>query len=34
MYTETPVEQVLTLDTGHSPFLSQPDALARHLLSL
>jgi pimeloyl-ACP methyl ester carboxylesterase len=34
MYTATPVEQVLTLDTGHSPFLSQPNALAQHLLSL
>jgi pimeloyl-ACP methyl ester carboxylesterase len=34
MYTATPVEQVLTMDTGHSPFLSQPDTLARHLLSL
>lgn len=34
MYTATPVEQVFTMDTGHSPFLSQPDVLARHLLSL
>jgi hypothetical protein len=34
MYTATPVEQVLTMDTGHCPFLSQPDALARHLISL
>jgi pimeloyl-ACP methyl ester carboxylesterase len=34
MYTATPVERVITLETGHSPFLSQPDALARHLLSL
>jgi pimeloyl-ACP methyl ester carboxylesterase len=34
MYTATPVEKVLTLDTSHSPFLSQPDALAQHLLSL
>jgi pimeloyl-ACP methyl ester carboxylesterase len=34
MYTETPVERVITMDTGHSPFLSQPAAFAKHLLSL
>jgi pimeloyl-ACP methyl ester carboxylesterase len=34
MYTATPVQKVITMDTGHSPFLSQPETLARHLLSL
>lgn len=34
MYTATPVEKVFTLDTSHSPFLSQPSTLATHLLSL
>ena len=32
--TETPCEKVLSLETSHSPFFSQPEALARHLLSL
>lgn len=34
MYTATPVQKVFTLDTSHSPFLSQSDALAKDLLSL
>ncbi len=34
LYTATPVERVITMDTGHSPFLSQPGIFARHLLSL
>jgi hypothetical protein len=28
------VEQVLSLDTGHAPFLSQPAAVAELLLGL
>jgi len=34
MHTELPCEQVITMDTSHSPFFSQPQALAEHLLSL
>lgn len=31
MQRETPCDQVYTLDSGHSPFFSQPEALARIL---
>lgn len=31
MYRQIGVEETLTLDTGHSPFLSAPDALLRQL---
>ncbi len=34
LYTATPVQRVLSLDSGHYPFFSHPDALAAHLLSL
>ena len=34
MYTAMPCQQVLSLDTGHSPFLSNPQGLADHLLSM
>jgi hypothetical protein len=34
MYTAVPCEQVLSMNTSHSPFLSAPQALAKHLLSL
>lgn len=34
MYTATPCQQVLSLKTSHSPFLSAPEALAAHLDSL
>jgi pimeloyl-ACP methyl ester carboxylesterase len=34
MYTDHPVEKVFSLDTGHAPFVTKPDALANHLLSL
>lgn len=34
MYTETPCREVLCLETDHSPFLSRPNELARHLTSL
>jgi pimeloyl-ACP methyl ester carboxylesterase len=34
MYTATPCRQVVSLDTSHSPFLSAPDELVAHLLSL
>ncbi len=32
MIERTPVQRVLAVDSGHSPFLSQPEALARALL--
>lgn len=34
MYTATACRQVITMDTGHSPFLSKPEELAGHLLAL
>lgn len=34
MYTESPCEKVLTLDTDHSPFFCAPDALVKQLLTL
>ena len=34
MYTELPCEQVISLDTSHSPFMSMPEELAHHLMSL
>ena len=34
MYTKLPCEQVISLDTGHSPFLSSPDELVRHLVTV
>jgi|688.fasta_scaffold351191_2 pimeloyl-ACP methyl ester carboxylesterase len=34
MYTATPCSQLLSLDSGHSPFLSAPAALANHLLTV
>lgn len=34
MVRTTPCDLVLTLETGHSPFLTAPDALAQALLSL
>lgn len=34
MYTAQPCAEVITLPTGHSPFLSAPDELARHLHAL
>lgn len=34
MYSETPVEQILTMDTSHSPFFSAADALVEHLIEL
>lgn len=34
MYTDNPVEKVLSLDAGHAPFVSKTEALADHLLSL
>tara|TARA_R110002096_G_scaffold92144_8_gene208341 strand:+ start:68 stop:232 length:165 start_codon:yes stop_codon:yes gene_type:complete len=34
MYSETPVEQILTMDTSHSPFFSAADALVEHLVEL
>ena len=33
MYTIVPCEQIISMDTSHSPFLSAPEGLARHLLS-
>jgi hypothetical protein len=34
MHSRWPCEPVFTLDTDHSAFLSQPDALARILISI
>ena len=34
MVAARPCEQVLTLDTDHSPFLSRPQELAAHLLTV
>jgi pimeloyl-ACP methyl ester carboxylesterase len=34
MYQASPCEEVVSLDTDHSPFFSRPDELARHLMSL
>jgi pimeloyl-ACP methyl ester carboxylesterase len=34
MYAATPCQQVITIDTDHSPFLSRPEALAADLCAL
>ena len=34
MYTALPCPRVISMDTSHSPFLSAPEELARHLMSL
>ena len=34
MISGQPVERVISMDSGHSPFLSRPEELAKHLLSL
>ncbi len=34
MYTEMPCAEVITMQTGHSPFLSAPQELAQHLDAL
>lgn len=34
MYGHLPCEQVISMQTSHSPFFSAPEELARHLLSL
>ncbi|WP_232698242.1 alpha/beta fold hydrolase [Brevibacillus daliensis] len=34
MYTKTPCRQIITLDTDHSPFFSQPEVLSSHLKNL
>lgn len=34
MYTAMPCRRVITMNTGHSPFFSAPEALAAHLTSL
>ncbi len=34
MYTAVPCEQVISMNTSHSPFFSAPDELATHLMSL
>ena len=33
MYTELPCEQVISMDTSHSPFISAPGELANHFMS-
>ncbi|MNJ53546.1 Pyrethroid hydrolase [compost metagenome] len=34
MYTRTPCRHIITMDTDHSPFLSQPEVLSSHLKNL
>ncbi len=34
MYTASPCQKVISMDTSHSPFFSAPEALAGHLASL
>lgn len=34
MYTRTPCRSIITMDTDHSPFLSQPEVLSSHLNDL
>ncbi len=34
MYTENPCEEIFTMDTSHSPFLSRPDEVATILSSI
>ncbi len=34
MYTANPCEKVFTMDTDHSPFLSRPEELVTHLVSI
>jgi hypothetical protein len=34
MYTTIPCRQVITMDSDHSPFLSQPEVLASHLKNI
>ncbi|BCJ86926.1 alpha/beta fold hydrolase [Effusibacillus dendaii] len=34
MYTNTPCRRVITMDTDHSPFFSQPEVLVSHLKNL
>ena len=34
MYAAIPCQQIISLDTDHSPFFSAPEVLAAHLLSL
>lgn len=34
MYTALPCREVLSINSSHSPFLSQPETLASHLMSL
>lgn len=34
MHTELPCEKVVSMETSHSPFLSAPEELVSHLVSL
>ena len=34
LYTASPCQQVISMDTSHSPFFSAPGELARHLMAL
>lgn len=34
MYTSTPCQRIISMDTGHSPFLAAPEKLVSHLISL
>ena len=34
MYTRTPCQRIISTNTSHSPFMSAPEELARHLMSI
>ncbi len=34
MYTDNPCEKVFTMNTSHSPHISQPEAVAMHLIAI
>jgi len=34
MYTDNPCVKVFSIDSSHSPYLSQPEEVARHLMSI
>jgi hypothetical protein len=34
LYTDSPVERVLSIDSGHLPSITKAEELAKHLLSL
>jgi hypothetical protein len=34
MYTATPCDRIIQMNTGHAPFFAAPDELVAHLLSI